>query len=36
MMRVMCAGRIAEKRKTDDVSSGAAMDIRMATRTPDT
>ncbi len=30
-MRVLCAGRIAEERKTDDVSSGAAMDIRMAT-----
>jgi cell division protease FtsH len=32
MMRVLCAGRIAEHRKTGDVSSGAAMDIRMATR----
>jgi cell division protease FtsH len=32
MMRVMCAGRIAEQRKTDDATSGAAMDIRMATR----
>ncbi len=32
MMRVMCAGRIAEHRKTNDVSSGAAMDIRMASR----
>ena len=30
-MRVLCAGRIAEKKKTDDVSSGAAMDIRMLT-----
>lgn len=30
-MRVLCAGRIAEERKTDDVSSGASMDIRMAT-----
>ncbi len=30
-LRVLCAGRIAEKRKTGDVSSGAAMDIRMAT-----
>jgi cell division protease FtsH len=30
-MRVLCGGRIAEKRKTDDVSSGAAMDIQMAT-----
>ncbi|MCX5661230.1 MAG: hypothetical protein NTW19_16210 [Planctomycetota bacterium] len=31
-MRVLCAGRIAELRKTDDVTSGAAMDIHMATR----
>jgi len=31
MMRVLCGGRIAEERKTGDVSSGAAMDIRMAT-----
>ncbi|GAB4111315.1 MAG: hypothetical protein Kow00105_19960 [Phycisphaeraceae bacterium] len=30
-LRVLCAGRIAEERKTGDVSSGAAMDIRMAT-----
>jgi len=30
-MRVMCAGRIAEQRKTNDTSSGASMDIRMAT-----
>tara|TARA_B110000196_G_scaffold318865_1_gene335243 strand:- start:9 stop:1997 length:1989 start_codon:yes stop_codon:yes gene_type:complete len=30
-LRVLCAGRIAEKRKTGDISSGAAMDIRMAT-----
>ncbi len=30
-LRVLCAGRIAEERKTTDVSSGAAMDIRMAT-----
>lgn len=30
-MRVLCAGRIAEFKKTDDVSSGAAMDIKMAT-----
>jgi len=30
-MRVLCGGRIAEKKKTDDVSSGAAMDIRQAT-----
>lgn len=31
-MRVLCGGRIAEARKTNDVSSGAAMDIRMVTR----
>lgn len=31
MMRVLCGGRIAEKLKTGDVSSGAAMDIQMAT-----
>ncbi|MEM0915039.1 MAG: ATP-dependent zinc metalloprotease FtsH [Planctomycetota bacterium] len=30
-MRVLCGGRIAEQRKTDDVSSGAAMDIQMMT-----
>ena len=30
-MRVLCGGRIAEQRKTGDISSGAAMDIRMAT-----
>jgi cell division protease FtsH len=30
-MRVLCGGRIAEQMKTDDVSSGAAMDIQMAT-----
>ena len=30
-MRVLCAGRIAEARKTGEVSSGAAMDIQMAT-----
>lgn len=30
-MRVLCGGRIAEEKKTSDVSSGAAMDIRMAT-----
>ena len=30
-LRVLCAGRIAENRKTGDISSGAAMDIRMAT-----
>jgi len=31
-MRVLCGGRIAEHRKTDDFTSGAAMDIRMATQ----
>jgi len=31
-MRVLCGGRIAEQKKTGDVSSGAAMDIRMATQ----
>ena len=30
-MRVLCGGRIAEQKKTTDVSSGAAMDIRMLT-----
>jgi len=30
-LRVLCAGRIAEQKKTHDVSSGAAMDIQMAT-----
>ncbi len=30
-MRVLCGGRIAEERKTGDVSSGAAMDIQMLT-----
>jgi cell division protease FtsH len=30
--RVLCGGRIAEKRKTDDVSSGAGMDIQMVTQ----
>ena len=30
-MRVLCGGRIAEHRKTQDVTSGAAMDIHMAT-----
>ncbi|HMN95744.1 MAG TPA: ATP-dependent zinc metalloprotease FtsH [Phycisphaerales bacterium] len=30
-MRVLCGGRIAEERKTGDISSGAAQDIRMAT-----
>jgi cell division protease FtsH len=31
MMRVLCGGRIAEERKTSDISSGAGMDIKMAT-----
>ncbi|MHC5027343.1 MAG: ATP-dependent zinc metalloprotease FtsH [Planctomycetota bacterium] len=31
-MRVLCGGRIAEQRKTEDVSSGAAMDIQMVTQ----
>jgi cell division protease FtsH len=31
-LRVLCGGRIAEERKTGDVSSGASMDIRMATQ----
>ncbi|MFG0285405.1 MAG: ATP-dependent zinc metalloprotease FtsH [Phycisphaerales bacterium JB039] len=30
-MRVLCGGRIAEQRKTGDVSSGAAMDIQQVT-----
>ncbi len=30
-MRVLCGGRLAEERKTGDITSGAAMDIRMAT-----
>lgn len=30
-MRVLCGGRIAELKKTEDISSGAAMDIHMAT-----
>ncbi len=30
-MRVLCGGRIAEQRKTGDITSGAAMDIQMAT-----
>ena len=30
-MRVLCGGRIAEERRTGDISSGAAMDIRMST-----
>jgi cell division protease FtsH len=31
-MRVLCGGRIAEQRKTADISSGAAMDIDMVTQ----
>ncbi len=31
-LRVMCGGRIAEKRHVGDVSSGAAMDIEQVTR----
>jgi cell division protease FtsH len=30
-MRVLCGGRIAEQRRTGDISSGAAMDIKQAT-----
>jgi cell division protease FtsH len=30
-LRVLCGGRIAEQRHTSDISSGASMDIRMAT-----
>ena len=30
-LRVLCGGRIAEERKTSDISSGASMDIKMAT-----
>jgi len=30
-MRVLCGGRIAEERRTADISSGAAQDIKMAT-----
>jgi cell division protease FtsH len=30
-MRVLCGGRLAEERKTGDVSSGASMDIKMVT-----
>jgi len=32
MMRMVCGGRIAEKRKTSDVSSGAASDIAQLTQ----
>ena len=31
-MRVLCGGRIAEQRKTNDISSGAAMDIQQVTQ----
>ena len=31
-LRVLCGGRIAELRKTGDISSGAAMDIQQATQ----
>jgi cell division protease FtsH len=31
-MQVLCGGRIAELRKTSDISSGAAMDIQQATQ----
>ncbi len=31
-LRVLCGGRIAEERKTGDVSSGASMDIKMCTQ----
>ncbi len=31
-LQVLCAGRIAEHRKTGDVSSGASMDIQQATQ----
>ncbi|MFK7959076.1 MAG: ATP-dependent zinc metalloprotease FtsH, partial [Phycisphaerales bacterium] len=31
-MRVLCGGRIAEQRKTSDISSGASMDIKMGTQ----
>jgi len=30
-MRVLCGGRLAEEKKTGDVSSGASMDIKMVT-----
>ena len=30
-LRVVCGGRIAEERKTGDISSGASQDIKMAT-----
>jgi cell division protease FtsH len=31
-MRVLCGGRLAEQRKTGEISSGAAMDIQMVTQ----
>jgi cell division protease FtsH len=31
-LQVLCGGRIAEGRKTEDISSGAAMDIQQATQ----
>ncbi|MHC4217710.1 MAG: ATP-dependent metallopeptidase FtsH/Yme1/Tma family protein, partial [Planctomycetota bacterium] len=31
-LQVLCGGRIAEERKTDDISSGASMDIQQATQ----
>jgi cell division protease FtsH len=31
-LRVLCGGRIAEEKKTADTSSGASMDIKMATQ----
>ena len=31
-LQVLCSGRIAEQRKTNDISSGAAMDIQQATQ----
>jgi cell division protease FtsH len=31
-LQVLCGGRIAEERKTGDISSGAAMDIQQATQ----
>ncbi len=31
-LRVLCGGRIAEEKKTKDTSSGASMDIKMATQ----
>ena len=31
-LKVLCGGRIAEQKKTGDVSSGASMDIKMATQ----